>query len=345
MRPPTIAVWSNTTAEPYPADPDAVRDTLANQVAEPVRFVDQVEAMYAAGARVFVESGPSRVLTGLVGKILAGRPHTAVACDVAGEAGLPRLLLALGELAAAGVPVDTEALFRGRQVHTVSLAEVPRRPGWLVNGHLVRTADGAPLPGGLQPMTAVPPITPVAAAAPADRDVAVLEFLRSSRELVAAQRDVLLGYLGTGGKSLPSLDSTPAVAATALPVRATAVVAASTVNTVTPTPAPHGPLTRAGILDAVLAIVSNRTGYPSDMLDPDLDLEADLSIDSIKRTEILGELAERVGLGGADGASIDEATVEQLARLKTLNAIADWIVAHAGPPAETKADTKPASPR
>ncbi|MDQ1393851.1 MAG: hypothetical protein QOF30_2828, partial [Acidimicrobiaceae bacterium] len=338
VRTPSIAVWSNTTAEPYPAGPDAVRDTLANQVAEPVRFVDQVEAMYAAGARVFVESGPSRVLTGLVDKILAGRPHTAVACDVAGEPGLPRLLLALGELAAAGVPVDTEALFRGRQVRSVSLAEVARRPGWLVNGHLVRTADGAPLPGGLQPMTTVPPITPLAAAAPADRDVAVLEFLRSSRELVAAQRDVLLGYLGTGGKSLPPLDSIPAVAATALPARATAVVAASTVNTVTPTPAPapHGPLTRAGILDAVLAIVSNRTGYPSDMLDPDLDLEADLSIDSIKRTEILGELAERVGLGGADGASIDEATVEQLARLKTLNAIADWIVAHAGPPAEAK---------
>ncbi|MDQ1399704.1 MAG: hypothetical protein QOK20_1636 [Acidimicrobiaceae bacterium] len=336
VRTPAIPVWSNTTAEPYPAGPDAVRDTLAGQVAEPVRFVDQVEAMYAAGARVFVESGPSRVLTNLVDKILAGRPHVAVACDIAGEPGLPRLLLALAQLAAAGVAVDTEALFRGRQVNIVSLSDIPRRPGWLVNGHLVRTADGTPLPGGLQPMTAVPQIAPVAtmpAAAPADRDVAVLEFLRSSRELVAAQRDVLLGYLGSGGD--------PAVAANAVAPRAAAVVATSTVTAVTPTPAPApapgGPLTRAGILEAVLAIVSHRTGYPSDMLDADLDLEADLSIDSIKRTEILGELAERVGLGGADGGSIDEATVEQLARLKTLNAIADWIVAHAGEKPETKA--------
>ena len=49
-------------------------------------------------------------------------------------------------------------------------------------------------------------------------------------------------------------------------------------------------------------IVSERTGYPVDMLEPDLDLEADLSIDSIKRIEIVGELAERLGLGAGGGA-------------------------------------------
>ncbi len=90
-------------------------------------------------------------------------------------------------------------------------------------------------------------------------------------------------------------------------------------------------MNRDQILAAVLAIVSNRTGYPIDMLDPDLDLEADLSIDSIKRTEILGELGERVGLKGSGGASLDESMVEELARLKTLNAIADWVVAHLRP--------------
>ena len=42
----------------------------------------------------------------------------------------------------------------------------------------------------------------------------------------------------------------------------------------------------------LLDLVSNRTGYPKEMLDLDLDLEADLGIDSIKRVEILGTLAE-----------------------------------------------------
>lgn len=144
-----VPVWSNTTAGPYPATADAVRDLVARQVAEPVRFVEQVEHMYAAGVRTFVEAGPGRVLSGLVGRILHDRPHTVVPLDVPGEHGLLRLVTALAELAAAGVPVAPEALFRGR---TSRLPErAPRRPGWLVDGHLVRTRDGNPVPGGLRP--------------------------------------------------------------------------------------------------------------------------------------------------------------------------------------------------
>ncbi|WP_322768255.1 polyketide synthase, partial [Frankia sp. Cr1] len=148
---PGVPVWSNVTAQPYEPEPDAVRQTLAGQVASPVRFVDQIEAMYAAGVRIFVEVGPGRVLTGLIGRILAGRPHTALATDVPGEPGLRRLLLALAELAAAGVAVDTTPLFAGRDVRTVSAANCPRRPGWLVDGHMVRTSDGRHLAGGLRP--------------------------------------------------------------------------------------------------------------------------------------------------------------------------------------------------
>ncbi|MCJ0869780.1 type I polyketide synthase [Streptomyces sp. AP-93] len=144
-----VPVWSNTTAGPYPVAADAVRNLVARQVAEPVRFVEQVEHMYAAGVRTFVEAGPGRVLSGLVGRILGDRPHTVVPLDVPGEHGLLRLVTALAELAAAGVPVAPEALFRGR---TSRLPErAPRRPGWLVDGHLVRTRDGNPVPGGLRP--------------------------------------------------------------------------------------------------------------------------------------------------------------------------------------------------
>jgi NAD(P)-dependent dehydrogenase (short-subunit alcohol dehydrogenase family) len=76
-------------------------------------------------------------------------------------------------------------------------------------------------------------------------------------------------------------------------------------------------------------VIGARTGYPEEMLGADLDLEADLSIDSIKRTEIIGELAERVGLASA-GARLDESIVEQLARIKTIGEIVDWIRGHLG---------------
>ncbi|WP_406290882.1 SDR family NAD(P)-dependent oxidoreductase [Embleya sp. NBC_00896] len=62
------------------------------------------------------------------------------------------------------------------------------------------------------------------------------------------------------------------------------------------------------------------------MLDPTLDLEADLSIDSIKRTEIIGELALRLRLPGTAGA-VDEAVVERLAKVKTLDGIVADVLA------------------
>src|SRR6202012_4225169 len=67
--------YANSTAAPYAGDPDEVRRLLAAQVADPVRFAEQVEAMYAAGARTFVEAGPGRTLTGLVGKNRHGAPY------------------------------------------------------------------------------------------------------------------------------------------------------------------------------------------------------------------------------------------------------------------------------
>ena len=44
----------------------------------------------------------------------------------------------------------------------------------------------------------------------------------------------------------------------------------------------------------LLEIVADKTGYPTDMLEMDMDLEADLGIDSIKRVEILGALQEKL---------------------------------------------------
>ena len=49
------------------------------------------------------------------------------------------------------------------------------------------------------------------------------------------------------------------------------------------------------ISELVLAVVSDKTGYPTDMIDADMELESDLGIDSIKRVEILSELNKKMG--------------------------------------------------
>ena len=44
-----------------------------------------------------------------------------------------------------------------------------------------------------------------------------------------------------------------------------------------------------------LGIISEKTGYDTDELEPDFELEADLGIDTVKQAEIFGEVREHFG--------------------------------------------------
>jgi NAD(P)-dependent dehydrogenase (short-subunit alcohol dehydrogenase family)/acyl carrier protein len=61
-------------------------------------------------------------------------------------------------------------------------------------------------------------------------------------------------------------------------------------------PAPKPPVAEANAPDAVkeriLALVVEKTGYPKDMLDLDLDLEADLGVDTVKQAEMFAAIRE-----------------------------------------------------
>ncbi|MEU7133248.1 SDR family oxidoreductase [Streptomyces sp. NPDC046261] len=346
---PEFPVWSNRTAAEHGGSPDVLRAELVAQIGAPVRFAEQIEAMYAAGARIFVEAGPGTVLTGQVRSILSGRPHRAVACvGRPGEDGreLPGFLDALAALAVAGLPVRTGWMFRGRDA--VDAEPLPQeRPGWTVDGHLVRTRDGEPVPGGPAPARriAAPAVTaPYDEGEPradADKDGLVSEFLRTSRDMIAAQRDVLLGYFGAGPKEPVTLQAQAPPRPVPAPVRpAPAAVA--------PAPAaPPAALTEADALKLVSEVISRRTGYPLDMIEPGLDLDADLGIDSIKRAEIAGEFAQRAGLGTGDGvAALSDEELEQLGKVRTAEATAAWLIrkiAAGSPPDGNPQPSVPAS--
>lgn len=81
----------------------------------------------------------------------------------------------------------------------------------------------------------------------------------------------------------------------------------------------------------LLEVVADKTGYPVSMLSLDMELEAGLGIDSIKRVEILSALQEKVpGLDGVDTA--------QLAALNTLGEIVAFAAAAAPRPARASAN-------
>ncbi|WP_082929577.1 type I polyketide synthase, partial [Mycobacterium sp. 852013-51886_SCH5428379] len=101
-------VYANATAQPYS---EQIADQLGDQVRTSVRFREMIEAMAGAGVRRFIEVGPGRVLTGLVGQILTDTPHLAVALDDAKTGDLRGWHRGLAALAADGVALDLSALF------------------------------------------------------------------------------------------------------------------------------------------------------------------------------------------------------------------------------------------
>ena len=79
--PPTCPIYSNVTAAPT-VDPDEIRANLVSQLTSPVRWVESVRNMIAAGHREFLEVGPGKVLSGLLRRI-----DRSVSCKPVGTAG------------------------------------------------------------------------------------------------------------------------------------------------------------------------------------------------------------------------------------------------------------------
>ncbi|AVT46410.1 type I polyketide synthase [Shewanella baltica] len=90
------------------------------------------------------------------------------------------------------------------------------------------------------------------------------------------------------------------------------------VSTTAPTaPAANG-LSAALVQQTMMAVVADKTGYPTEMLELGMDMEADLGIDSIKRVEILGTVQDEL-------PGLPELSPEDLAECRTLGEIVDYM--------------------
>ena len=79
------------------------------------------------------------------------------------------------------------------------------------------------------------------------------------------------------------------------------------------------------------------TGYPADLLEPDLDLEADLGVDTVKQAEVFAAVRERY--------DVERDDTLQLRDFPTLNHVANWVRERAGldTPTTTPATTPAAT--
>ncbi|MCJ8502510.1 type I polyketide synthase [Desulfatitalea alkaliphila] len=84
------------------------------------------------------------------------------------------------------------------------------------------------------------------------------------------------------------------------------------------TTAAAGGAAAADVQHCIVDIVSELTGYPAEMLGLEMDIEADLGIDSIKRVEILSTLEERM-------PHLPKVTPDMVGTLKTLGQICEYL--------------------
>ena len=217
---PECPVWSNRTAAPYGADPDARprRTRRADRRAgrgSSSRSRRCTRPAPGSSSR----PGPAPVLTRLVGAILGDRPHRTVALRgrPAGRRAAPASSTrspSWPSPACRCVPAGCSAAATpSTPLHAVP----PKRPAGRSTGSSSAPRDGDHPPGALHPPDALAPggdgeprpdrtARPTAHAGPG---ALIAEFLRTSREMVAAQRDVLLAYFGTAGSAARSRLSAP----------------------------------------------------------------------------------------------------------------------------------------
>ena len=349
MEPPRLPVYGNTDAAPYRREADAVRTGLVDQIVRPVRFMDQITAMHAAGARVFLEVGPGSIQSRLVQEIL-GEKALALALDDKGSRGLIGLWSALGALSAAGIPVDYRTFwqaFRPPEIETVPGSKATVALNGVNFGKIYPPKGGATtLPGPNQEPSAPIPEPP----GPIQEDLAMSDSPSSSgpdslaRTLEAmqerlcqaqqsyqsAQNEGHLAFLTSMETAFRQLTliQTPGTAPSPQPEPAAGSESKG------PAPEPSRPATAipaaTGDLQAtILAVVAEATGYSVDMLDLDLDLEGGLGIDSLKLVQIFTALQERVPeVAGAD--------LSELASLRTVRRILSYAESRSPAPALTE---------
>jgi acyl transferase domain-containing protein len=89
------------------------------------------------------------------------------------------------------------------------------------------------------------------------------------------------------------------------------------------------------IAAAVLDVVESLTGYPRDLLDLDLDMEADLGVDTVKQAEVFAAVRERFAIPRQDNLKLRD--------FPTLAHVIGFVLDHAVPAQPTAADAAPSA--
>jgi acyl transferase domain-containing protein len=106
---PSAQIWSATLAAPFPSDAAEVLELFGRHLIEPVRFREEVAAMYADGVRVFLSVGTGQ-LASVISDNLRDQDHLAMQVNVPHRSGLNQLRRVATALWVEGAAPDLRAL-------------------------------------------------------------------------------------------------------------------------------------------------------------------------------------------------------------------------------------------
>jgi len=314
---PEIPVISNTTMAPYPSDPVEIKRILMAHLESPVQWMNNVQTLSNAyGVRLFVEVGPGEALSNLIADTL-NEAACIQTCFPAAEgvtyrAALARLYVE-GHLKLPTEPGVT-SLSGGAQIEPGLAAALPDKTpqdtalmGQLIG--IIMEATGfereeiqpeMDLRRDLSIRSSRLPIIMDAAERQFGITIEMEDFLDvRTVEDIAGRISALLVRQGV---ALPQPDAgaepaaravAPAAAASLQTATACCAVTASSATSAS-SATPVGSVTsgNADLMEQLIGIIMDSTGFEREEVQPEMDLRRDLSIRS-SRLPIIMDAAER----------------------------------------------------
>jgi len=273
---PAARAYSNVSGAAYAGDAAGIATSLAAQLTSPVRWRDEIEAMYAAGCRIFIEVGPGRVLSELCSRILGDRPHLSLASDPGRAPAEPHLARLFAQLWALGVDLDLSA-YPAREIAAATVAASP------LPAALPSASPAAPTEAGEHPYFSA-------------NQQAVTGFFTQQQQLIAA----------LGPQSDPALfhemvRANQAVMQDFLATQQLALQGAGLPANLPAAPMPAAPMMSApatppadnDIETWIIGQLAEMTGLPASRLHRQTQFESELGLDSITLVELWVQLNER----------------------------------------------------
>ena len=108
-----VDYYSGIRGGRYQVTRDSIADSVTDQAMESFDYTRVIEDAYHNGVRLFIEMGPGRTCSRMIGRILDGRPHVAQPVSVAGRDESTLVLSVLAMLVAEGIDVNLDRLYAG----------------------------------------------------------------------------------------------------------------------------------------------------------------------------------------------------------------------------------------